>query len=118
MNNTARRRRALKTRLKIDASGKCRLTVSRSNQHIYAQLIRKDTNGESQVLASASTNDPEFKKDDTGNKCEQAKKIGSKIAIMAKEAGIVRVAFDRSGYPYHGRIKALADSARENGLEF
>ena len=97
----SRLRRAKRTRLKIRELGEVRLCVHRTPRHIYAQVI--SVAGD-QVLASAST--------------VAAVKVGQLIAQRAKEAGIERVAFDRSGFKYHGRVKALADAARENGLEF
>lgn len=91
-----------------------RLNVFRSSKHIYAQLIN-DQKGE--TLASASTLDKEIDVDYGGN-VEAARKVGELIAKRAKEAGIEKVVFDRGGYLYHGRVKALADAAREGGLEF
>ncbi len=93
-----------------------RLNVFRSAKHIYAQLI-DDVNH--QTLVSASTLDPEFKgKLESGANIEAAKLIGESIAKKAVDKGYKTVVFDRSGYLYHGRVKALADSARENGLQF
>lgn len=93
-----------------------RLNVFRSLIHIYAQVI-DDVDG--RTLASASTNDVEVRKQlDGKNKSEAAKLVGQVVAQRAKTAGIVKVVFDRGGYKYHGRIKALADGAREGGLEF
>ena len=117
MNNTARRRRAIKTRRSIERQGKDQLTVYRSNKHIYVQVIRK-IDGVSTVLAAASTNDPELKGNLEGSKIEHAKSVGLNIANKAKAAGVQQLAFDRAGYRYHGRIKALADGAREAGLDF
>jgi len=113
---STRIRRARKTRSKIREIGEIRLCVYRTPRHIYAQVI--SPNG-SEVLASASTLDKAIKADlkSTGN-VGAATEIGKLIAEKAKAAGITRVAFDRSGFKYHGRIKALADAARENGLEF
>jgi len=113
---STRIRRARKTRSKIREIGEVRLCVYRTPRHIYAQVIAP--NG-SEVLASASTLEKAVKADlkSTGN-VSAATEIGKLIAEKAKAAGITRVAFDRSGYKYHGRIKALADAARENGLEF
>ncbi|MCG8394015.1 MAG: 50S ribosomal protein L18 [Pseudomonadales bacterium] len=110
----ARLRRAKRTRLKIRELGELRLCVHRTPRHIYAQVI--SANG-GQVLASASTVEKDLRADATGN-TDAATKVGQLIAQRAKEAGIERVAFDRSGFKYHGRVKALADAARENGLEF
>ncbi|MDO4893942.1 MULTISPECIES: 50S ribosomal protein L18 [Moraxella] len=111
---TARLRRAKKTRAHIRQLGAVRLTVNRTPRHIYAQIISA-TGG--QVLAQASTLDASLRAGATGN-IEAAKAVGALIAERAKAAGITKVAFDRSGFKYHGRVKALADAARENGLEF
>ncbi|WP_163835696.1 50S ribosomal protein L18 [Spartinivicinus ruber] len=110
----SRLRRARSTRSKIRELGKTRLCVHRTPRHIYAQVIAADG---SQVLASASTLDKQLRDDKTGN-VEAAKKVGALIAERAKAAGVTSVAFDRSGFQYHGRVKALADAAREGGLEF
>ena len=110
----ARLRRAKRTRLKIRELGEVRLCVNRTPRHIYAQVI--SANG-GQVLASASTVEKDLRAEATGN-TDAAAKVGQLIAQRAKEAGIERVAFDRSGFKYHGRVKALADAAREHGLEF
>ncbi|WP_071872887.1 50S ribosomal protein L18 [Atopomonas hussainii] len=110
----SRLRRAVKVRLKLRELGAVRLCVNRSSQHIYAQVISADGG---KVLASASTLDKELRQGSTGN-VEAAQKVGALIAERAKAAGISRVSFDRSGFKYHGRVKALADAARENGLEF
>jgi len=111
-----RLRRAKRTREKIRELEAVRLCVHRTPKHIYAQII--STDGAS-VLITASTVDAEIRKQAkvTGN-VNAAKLVGSFLAERAKKAGITRVAFDRSGFSYHGRIKALADAARENGLEF
>ncbi len=106
---TSRLRRAKRARAKIRELKVNRLCVYRSPRHIYAQVISPDN----QVLASASS----LGSEKTGN-VESAKEIGKLIAERAKSAGISKVAFDRSGFMYHGRIKALADAAREGGLEF
>ena len=106
---TSRLRRAKRARAKIRELKVNRLCVYRSPRHIYAQVISPDN----QVLAAASS----LGSDKTGN-VESAKEIGKLIAERAKSAGISKVAFDRSGFMYHGRIKALADAAREGGLEF
>jgi large subunit ribosomal protein L18 len=114
--NIARLRRAKTTRSHIRKLGVARLSVLRSGQHIYAQLFTADG---SKVLASASTVQAEVKDGLKGNKnMEAAAKVGRVIAEKALAAGIDKVAFDRSGYRYHGRIKALADAAREGGLQF
>ena len=91
-----------------------RLSVHRTPRHIYAQVIAPAGD---KVLASASTLDAELRKGATGNAAAAAE-VGKLVAARAKEAGIEKVAFDRSGYKYHGRVKALADAARESGLEF
>ncbi|ACO76892.1 50S ribosomal protein L18 [Azotobacter vinelandii CA] len=109
-----RLRRARKTRLKMRELEVVRLCVHRSSQHIYAQVITADGG---KVLASASTLDKELRGAATGN-VEAAKKVGLLVAERAKAAGVTQVAFDRSGFKYHGRVKALADAAREGGLEF
>ncbi|MEL0168332.1 50S ribosomal protein L18 [Halopseudomonas sp.] len=109
-----RLRRARRTRLKLRELEAVRLCVHRSSQHMYAQVISADG---SQVLASASTLDAELRAGNTGN-MEAAKKVGQLVAERAKAAGVTQVAFDRSGFKYHGRVKALADAAREGGLEF
>ncbi len=114
--NTARLRRAKTTRAHIRKLGVARLSVLRSGQHIYAQLFTADG---SKVLASASTVQADVKEGLKGSKnLEAAAKVGRVIAEKALAAGIDKVAFDRSGYRYHGRIKALADAAREGGLQF
>ncbi|WP_371232903.1 50S ribosomal protein L18 [Pseudomonas sp. QE6] len=109
-----RLRRARKARLKMRELEAVRLCVYRSSQHIYAQVIAADGG---KVLASASTLDKELREGATGN-IDAAKKVGQLVAERAKAAGVTQVAFDRSGFKYHGRIKALADAAREGGLEF
>ena len=113
---TARLRRAKRTRAKIAAQKMPRLSVHRTGQHIYAQVI--SANG-SEVIASSSTVQADVKKEisNTGNK-DAAAAVGKAIAEKAKAAGITAVAFDRSGFKYHGRVKALADAAREAGLSF
>jgi large subunit ribosomal protein L18 len=117
MNNVDNRlRRARKTRAKIAELKVTRLSVHRTNTHIYAQIIAGTGD---KVLASASTVEADVrKKVKNGGNVEAAAAIGKLIAEKAKKAGITTVAFDRSGYKYHGRIKALADAARENGLSF
>jgi len=112
----SRQRRARKTRAKIRELGRPRLCIHRTPRHIYAQVI--DGTGD-RVLVSASTLDSELRKDikGTGN-ANAAAAIGKAVAERAKAAGISSVAFDRSGFKYHGRVKALADAARESGLEF
>ena len=114
--NIARLRRAKTTRSHIRKLGVARLSVLRSGQHIYAQLFTADG---SKVLASASTVEATVRDGLKGTKnLEAAAKVGRTIAAKALAAGIDKVAFDRSGYRYHGRIKALADAAREGGLQF
>jgi large subunit ribosomal protein L18 len=111
-----RSRRATKTRAKIRESGTPRLTVHRTPRHIYAQLFAADG---SRVLAAASTLQKTVAQGlkYTGN-VEAARAVGRAIAERAKAAGFAKAAFDRSGFQYHGRVKALADAAREAGLEF
>jgi large subunit ribosomal protein L18 len=113
---SSRLRRATKTRSRIKGSGKSRLSVYRSPRHIYAQVTTADG---STVIASASTLLIDIKASvkNAGN-IEAASVVGKAIAERAVKAGVTSVAFDRSGYKYHGRVKALADAARENGLEF
>ena len=114
--NIARLRRAKTTRSHIRKLGVARLSVLRSGQHIYAQLFTSDG---SKVLASASTVQADVKDGlKNGKNKDAAAKVGQVIAERAKAAGIEKVAFDRSGYRYHGRVKALADAAREGGLQF
>ncbi|MCA6061178.1 MAG: 50S ribosomal protein L18 [Thalassobium sp.] len=110
----ARLRRATKTRMNIREKSAVRLCVHRTPRHIYAQII--SANGAT-VLATASTVEADLRSDTTGN-VNAATKVGQLIAERAKAAGITKVAFDRSGFKYHGRVKALADAARESGLEF
>lgn len=115
-NLDARQRRARKTRAKIAELKVTRLSVHRTNSHIYAQIIAETGN---KVLASASTLEAEVRNSiKNGGNTDAAILVGKRIAEKAKAAGITKVAFDRSGYKYHGRIKALADAARENGLSF
>jgi len=107
-------RRGLKARHKIRELGENRLTVNRTPRHIYAQVIAPCGGV---VLACASTVEKDLREGATSN-IDAAAKIGALIAERAKAAGITRVAFDRAGYKYHGRVKALAEAAREGGLEF
>jgi large subunit ribosomal protein L18 len=112
----SRLRRARKTRVKIAELKVTRLSVHRTNTHIYAQII--DGSGD-KVLVSASTLEKEVRtKVKNGGNIAAAAVIGKRIAEKAKKAGIEKVAFDRSGFRYHGRVKALADAAREHGLTF
>jgi large subunit ribosomal protein L18 len=112
----ARVRRARQTRLRLTALGATRLAVFRSNTHIYAQVISGDG---SKILAAASTAEADVRATvkNGGNKAA-AEAVGTRIAEKAKAAGIEVVAFDRSGYQYHGRVKALAEAARAGGLKF
>ncbi|MDY0137327.1 MAG: 50S ribosomal protein L18 [Thiomicrospira sp.] len=112
----ARLRRAKKTRAKISELKMPRLCINRTPKHIYVQLISADGN---KVLASSSTVQAEVKSQVayTGNK-NAAAVVGKVIAEKAKLQGVTKVAFDRSGFKYHGRVQVLADAARENGLEF
>lgn len=112
----SRLRRSRKTRAKIAELKTVRLAVHRTNSHIYAQII--DASG-SKVLASASSLEAALRKDmSNGGNIQAAAEIGKRIAEKAKGLGIEQVAFDRSGFKYHGRVKALAEAARENGLVF
>jgi len=114
--NIARLRRAKTTRSHIRDLGVARLSVLRSGQHIYAQVFTADG---SKVLASASTVQTDVREGlKNGKNSEAAARVGKLIAERAKAAGVEKVAFDRSGYRYHGRIKALAEAAREGGLQF
>jgi large subunit ribosomal protein L18 len=114
-----RLRRARQTRVRIAGQQMARLAVHRSNLHIYASIISDDG---SQVLASASTAEKEVREQlgaaGKGGNTAAATLIGQRIAAKAKAAGIDKVAFDRSGFQFHGRIKALAEAAREAGLQF
>lgn len=109
----SRQRRARRARMKIRELGAVRLCVHRTPRHMYAQVISAEGD---KVLASASTVEKDLRGGNNGN-IEAAGKVGKLIAERAKAAGIERVSFDRSGFRYHGRVKALADAARENGLE-
>ena len=114
--NPARLRRARQTRLKIREIGAVRLTVHRTNLHIYAQVTSPA--GE-KVLASASSAEKDLRATlKNGSNRKAAEAVGQRIAQKAKAAGIEKVAFDRAGYRYHGRIKALAEAARAGGLKF
>ncbi|MGP1629216.1 MAG: 50S ribosomal protein L18 [Giesbergeria sp.] len=114
-----RLRRARQTRIRIAQQGVARLTVNRTNLHIYAAVISSDGG---KVIASASTIEPEVRTalgaSGKGGNASAAEVIGKRIAERAKAAGVEKVAFDRSGFAYHGRVKALADAAREAGLQF
>ena len=112
-------RRSRQTRIRIATQGVARLTVNRTNLHIYASVISGDG---TKVLASASTAEADIRKSlgasGKGGNQAAAEVVGKRIAEKAKSAGIDTVAFDRSGFRYHGRVKALADAAREAGLKF
>ena len=110
----ARTRRARQTRLRIAEQRATRLVVSRSNCHIYAQIVAPEGD---RVLASASTLDKDLRGGSTGN-VEAATAVGKLIAERAIAKGVKKVVFDRGGYLYHGRVKAVAEAAREAGLEF
>jgi large subunit ribosomal protein L18 len=114
--NASRQRRSRKTRARIAEQRTVRLAVHRTNLHIYAQIISACGN---KILASASSVEADVRKDlaNGGNKAA-ATVVGQRIAEKAKSAGIEQVAFDRSGNRYHGRVKALAEAAREHGLKF
>ena len=114
-----RLRRSRQTRTRIALQRVARLAVHRSNLHIYASIVSDDG---SQVLASASTAEKEVREqlggDGKGGNVTAATLVGKRIAEKAKAAGIEKVAFDRSGFAFHGRVKALAEAAREAGLQF
>ena len=115
--HTARARRGRKTTHMIRQSGRPRLVVYKSASHIYAQVIKQSENGDV-VLAAASTIDKEIKSKLKGDKKDKAASVGKLLAERAKKAKVDLVAFDRRGYKYHGRVKALAEAAREGGLDF
>ena len=114
-----RLRRARQTRIRIAQQGVARLSVNRTNLHIYATVVSGDG---TKVLASASTAEADVRKSiggaGKGGNVEAAQAIGKRIAEKAKAAGVEKVAFDRAGFAYHGRVKALAEAAREAGLQF
>ena len=114
-----RLRRARQTRIRIANQGVARLTVNRTNLHIYATVISGDGG---KVIATASTSEAEVRKElgatGKGGNVAAAQLIGKRVAEKAKAAGVEKVAFDRAGFAYHGRVKALADAAREAGLQF
>jgi len=112
--NDSRLRRARRSRAHMRGLGVNRLSVHRTPRHIYAQVFSPQGD---RVLASASTLDADLRQGATGN-IDAAAAVGKLVAERAKAAGVERVAFDRAGYKYHGRVKALADAARESGLEF
>jgi len=114
--NASRLRRARQTRLKIRELGAVRLTVHRTHSHIYAQIT---TAAGEKVVAAASTAEKEVRAQlKNGGNRKAAEVVGARIAQKAKQAGIETVAFDRAGYRYHGRVKALAEAARAGGLKF
>ena len=112
-------RRARQTRIRIAQQGVARLTVNRTNLHIYASVVSGDG---SKVLASASTAEADVRKElgatGKGGNANAAQLVGKRIAEKAKAAGVEKVAFDRAGFAFHGRVKALAEAAREAGLQF
>ncbi|MDY0005299.1 MAG: 50S ribosomal protein L18 [Spongiibacteraceae bacterium] len=110
----SRLRRARRSRVKIRELGAFRLSVHRTPRHIYAQVIAPEGD---KVVAQASTLDKDLRGAATGNK-DAAASVGRLIAERARNAGVTELAFDRSGYKYHGRVKALAEAARESGLQF
>lgn len=112
--NDARLRRARRGRSQIRGLGVARLCIYRSPQHIYAQIV--SASGD-KIQAAASTVEKDLRSGPTGN-IESAKRVGALIAERARAIGVETVAFDRSGYKYHGRVQALADAAREAGLQF
>ena len=114
LKKTKRTRRALKSRMRMRKQGIERLSVTRSGRHIYAQVISADG---AKVLAQASTLDETLRSERACN-IELASKVGELVADRAKNIGVMKVAFDRSGFKYHGKIKALAEAARANGMEF
>ena len=114
--NESRLRRARQTRIRIRNNGAVRLTVHRSNGHIYAQITSPEGD---KVIASASSLEKELRSQiKHGSTKKAAEIVGQRIAARAKEKGIEKVAFDRAGYKYHGRVKALAEAARAGGLKF
>ena len=110
----ARRHRRIRKHL-AGTAGRPRLSVFRSLQHIYAQVI---DDGRGVTLVAASSNEPSVRADGAGPKTARARSVGTLVAQRARERGIEKVVFDRGGYKYHGRVKALADGAREAGLDF
>ena len=110
----AKRRQRVRSKLRSQVAGRPRLSVHRTGRHIYAQII-DDSKGS--TLASASTLDKDVKAKN-GSTSEAAADVGKRVAEAAKKAGVTSVVFDRGGFLFHGRVKALADAAREGGLEF
>jgi large subunit ribosomal protein L18 len=115
-DRTARRTATVRRKVKLAGGGRARLSVFRSSKHIYAQLI--DDRKGATLVAASSLEKPMREAAKTGANIEAAKAVGKLIAERAKEKGIKDVVFDRGGYLYHGRVKALADAAREGGLNF
>lgn len=114
----SRIRRGLKAKALIRKSNRLRLVVYRSGLHIYSQIVQAEALGD-RVLVASSTNDKELKASLAGkSKVEQALLVGKLLGKRAKEKGITTIAFDRAGYKYHGRVKALAEGVREAGLDF
>ena len=109
-----RRRQRVRSKLRAQVAGRPRLSVHRTGRHIYAQVI-DDSKG--MTVASASTNDKDVKAKQGGN-IAAATEVGKRVADAAKKAGVTNVVFDRGGFLFHGRVKALADAARAGGLEF
>ena len=114
LNPFDKRRQRVRTSLRQRAADRPRLSVHRSGRHIYAQIIKDD---EGRTVAAASTLDKDVR-GKAGATVESAQDVGRRLAERAKAAGITRVVFDRGGFIFHGRVKALADAAREGGLEF
>ena len=114
LKKTKRTRRALKSRMRMRKQGIERLSVTRSGRHIYAQVISADG---AKILAQASTLDETLRSEGACS-IELASKVGELVADRAKNIGVMKVAFDRSGFKYHGKVKALAEAARANGMEF
>ncbi len=114
-DRTARRTATVRRKVKLAARGRARLSVFRSSKHIYAQLL-DETTGE--TIAAASSLEKNMREQGKGADIAAAEAVGKLLAQRAKEKGITDVVFDRGGYLYHGRVKALADAAREGGLNF
>ncbi len=114
MNVFEKRRQRVRTQLRIRGGGRPRLSIHRSGRHIYAQVI-DDVAGKTVASASSLEKDARAK---TGATCDAATSVGKIVAERAKAAGVTRVVFDRGGFIFHGRVKALAEAAREGGLEF
>jgi large subunit ribosomal protein L18 len=114
LNTFDKRRQRVRTSLRQRAGDRPRLSVHRSGRHIYAQII---VDGEGRTVAAASTLEKEARAK-TGATVASAQEVGKRLAERAKAAGVTRVVFDRGGFIFHGRVKALADAAREGGLEF